>query len=90
MTDKAIHNLASAIIMQAVRDYFTKQEYKTKGKTEAMFIKKRKAILKDLRSPYMDMLSNGTSIVVAEQLEKHPEEIADRLRQYGNTKGEPI
>ena len=82
MTDYAIRQLASAIILQAVRDYFIKKEYKTVKKTEEMFDKKRKEIIKDLRSAYMDMLSNGQSVIVAEQLEKHPEEIAVRLHKY--------
>ena len=82
MTDYAIRQLASAIILQAVRDYFIKKEYKTVKKTEEMFDKKRKEIIKDLRSAYMDMLSNGQSIIVAEKLEKHPEEIAVRLHKY--------
>lgn len=82
MTDYAIRQLASAIILQAVRDYFIKKEYKTVKKTEEMFDKKRKEIIKDLCSAYMDMLSNGQSVLVAEQLEKHPEEIAVRLHKY--------
>lgn len=82
MTDYAIRQLASAIILQAVKDYFIKKEYKTVKKTEEMFDKKRKEIIKDLRSAYMDMLSNGQSVLVAEQLEKHPEEIAVRLHKY--------
>lgn len=90
MNDASIRNLACAIVLQAVRDYFTKEEYKTEKKTESMFAKKRKTILKDLRSPYMEMLSNGTSVVVAEQLEKHPEEIVARMRQHHEMGGEPI
>lgn len=90
MTDQSIRNLACAIILQAVKDYFTKTEYKTEEKTEAMFIEKRKTILKDLRSHYMDMLSKGTSVIVAEQLELHPEDIAARLRQHGEIGGELI
>lgn len=90
MSDANIRNLACAIIMQAVRDYFTKEEYKTEAKTEEMFAKKRKTILKDLRSPYMEMLSNGTASVVAEQLELHPEEIVARMRQHHEMGGEPI
>jgi hypothetical protein len=82
MTDKNIHNLACAIILQAVRDYFHKEKYFTKEKTEKMFAKKRKAILKDLRSKRMDFLSGGLSVVVAEKLEKNPKEIRARLRRY--------
>lgn len=67
MTDQNIRNLACAIIMQAVKDYFQSAS------------SQKAAILEDLRSPYMDMLSNGTSVLVAEQLELHPEEIKARL-----------
>ena len=72
MNDTSIRNLACAIILQAVKDYFE----------DGITDKQRKAILKDLRSPYMDTLSNGTSVIVAEQLEQHPEEIAVRLRKH--------
>lgn len=72
MNETGIRNLACAIIMQAVRDYLQSAS------------NKKALILKDLRSPYMDMLSNGMSVVVAEQLEKHPEEIRARLRKYAN------
>lgn len=82
MTDKNIHNLACAIVLQAVRDYFHKDKYKSKDKTEKMFPKKQKRILKDLRSEYMDFISGGLSVVVAEKLESNPKEIRARLRQY--------
>lgn len=90
MNDANIRNLACAIVLQAVRDYFTKEEYKTEKKTEEMFAKKRKTILKDLRSSYMNLITQGTSIIVAEQLELHPEEIAARMRQHHEMGGEPI
>lgn len=67
MNDAQARNLVCAIIMQAVRDYLRSAS------------KKKTLILKDLRSPYMDMISNGTSVIVAEQLELHPEEIRARL-----------
>jgi hypothetical protein len=86
MTDLDIKNLTAAITLQAVKDYFTKTEYKTKEKTEEMFAKKRKAILKDLRSAWMQMLTDGQSVVVAEQLEAHPEEVCARLKKYGEVK----
>ena len=63
-------HLAAAIMLQATRDY-------CKSKSDS----KRAAILKDLRSAHMDFLSDGMAVVVAEQLEKHPEEIAERLRR---------
>lgn len=69
MTDANIRNLACAITMQAVRDYFKTTQ---KGKNK---------ILKDLRSEYMDFITNGTSVTVADQLELHPNEIRERLRR---------
>ena len=72
MTDYAVRQLACAVTLQAVRDYCSKRATASK----------RLAILKDLRSDWMDMLTDGTSIIVAEQLEKYPKEIAVRLRKY--------
>lgn len=71
MTEYAIRNLAAATILQAVRDYLRSDASDAK----------RKVILKDLRSPWMNWFTNGTSLNVAEQLEKHPEEIRARLRK---------
>jgi hypothetical protein len=70
MTNQNIRNLACAITLQAVRDYF-----------DTTSSKKKATILKDLRSSWMNAITNGTSVIVAEQLELHPEEIAARLRQ---------
>lgn len=71
MNDTQARELACAITMQAVRDYFAPNA------TE----KKRKEILKDLRSKWMDFITNGLSITVASQLEKNPDEIRERLRR---------
>lgn len=71
MTDNSIRNLACAIIMQAVKDYFSQP-------------KNHNAILRELRSPYMEFLTNGTSILVAEQLELYPKEIRRRLQKETN------
>jgi len=71
MNTKAIKNLASATLLRAAKDYTSTKE--TKRKDE---------ILADLRSKWMDFFTNGMSVIVAEQLEKHPAEISARLRQY--------
>lgn len=71
MTDANIKSLTSAILLQAVKDYFSP---KTKPKAQAQ-------ILKDLRSSHMDFLTDGQSVIIAEQLELHPKEIAERLRR---------
>lgn len=71
MTDFAIRELACSVVMQAVRDYVSKNATR----------RKRQAILDDLRSEWMIFLSNGTSLLVAEKLEKEPEIIAERLNR---------
>ena len=70
MTNTQVRNLACAITMQAVRDYFND------GVTAA----RQQAILKELRSTYMQFITDGTSVTIAEQLEKNPKEIAERLK----------
>ena len=72
MNEFAIRQLAAAVVMQAVKDYFGAKSTP----------KRRTQILKDLRSAWMQNLTNGTSANVAEQLELHPEEIRKRMRKY--------
>ena len=62
-----IKNLGAAIVLQAVKDYFEE--------TTAQ----QRVIIRDLKSDWLDFLTNGTSTVVAEQLKLHPEEIRRRL-----------
>lgn len=62
--------LGCGIVHQAVKDYFDPKS-----------IDSPKSILKYLRSDYLVQLSDGISLVVAEQLEKHPKEIAERLKK---------
>ena len=77
MTNAQARHLACAITLQAVRDYLKD------GKTDAQ----KQAILKELRSPYMKFITDGVSATRAEQLEKNPKEIAERLiaMQKGTT-----
>lgn len=42
----------------------------------------RKSLLKDFRSDYLNQLSDGMALVVAEQLEKNPKEIIERVKKY--------
>lgn len=72
MNNGNIKDLTSAITLQAVRDYFAK------GVTS----EERQKILYELRSTWMRFITNGNSVIVAEQLELHPEEIAERLRLH--------
>lgn len=70
-TNYNYRELGCGIAHQAAKDYFEP------GTTKAM----KKKILKDLRSDHLVQLSDGISLVVAEQLEKHPKEIAERLKR---------
>lgn len=69
MTEYSIRQLAAATILQAAKDYFDGTD------------KQRAAILKDLRSAWMDTFTNGVSLVVATQLENNPDEIKARLQK---------
>ena len=73
MNEFSIRQLAAAVTLQAVKDYFS----------SSATAKSRAAILKDLRSAWMRDFTNGTSVNVAEQLEKRPKEIRERLRRDG-------
>jgi hypothetical protein len=66
---KEIRSLAAATMLQAVRDYF---EYEFNPEMQKM-------VLKDLRSSWMDLLTGGMSLTVADQLEKNSNEIRQRI-----------
>lgn len=65
---KAFRNIYMAVTLQAVKDYFKS--------TKAM----QKAILKELRSEFICGKTDGVSKNVADELEKHPKEISERLK----------
>ena len=65
--------LMASVMLQATKDYC---------KTDSA--PKRNVILKDLRSSYMGFASNGTSVVVAEQLEKNVDEIRERMLKHND------
>lgn len=71
MNDAQMRNLACAITMQAVKDYFAK----------GVTAKQQESILCDLRSKWMDFITDGTSVAVANQLELHPDEIRERVHR---------
>jgi hypothetical protein len=62
-------NLLAAILLQATKDYV----YGTEDQ--------QKQILRDLRSDYMTSLSDDQSAIIAEQLERNPQAIKERLRK---------
>ena len=63
-----IRNLGSAVMLQAVKDYFRDESY-------------RPAIIKDLKGEWMNFLTGGTSSVVAEQLKKNPGKIKRAMKK---------
>ena len=65
----SIKSLTASIIMQAVRDFFDYPHQKY-------------TILQELRSEWMDYITDGLSVVIADELEKHPKEIAERMKRY--------
>ena len=66
-----IRNLGAAICYQAVKDYCNPATTKAQ----------KRVILKDLRSGYLNALTNGTATIVAEQLEVNEWEIKQRIRK---------
>ena len=69
-TTKNYEQLGYAIAYQATKDFFRTKSEKTKAK-----------ILKDLKSPYMDLLTNGLSAILAEKLETNPDEVKARIKR---------
>lgn len=59
--------LGFAVAIRAVKDYFQGGEGH------------KKVILREFRSQWLDLLTNGMGEQIAEQLELHPEEIKARL-----------
>ena len=64
------HHLIAAILLQAVKDFVQGSE------------QQRKEVLKDLRSDHMYALAGDTSLIIAEQLEKHPKEVCARMCKH--------
>jgi hypothetical protein len=62
--------LGFAVAKRAVKDYFKVNPAK------------QKVILKELRSDWMMLLTDGASESFAEQLVLHPKEIKERLGKY--------
>ena len=70
MEEYAVKNLAAAVMLQAVKDYFRTSE------------KGRVAVIKDLHSRWMREFTNGMSVIVADRLLKAPKEIKARMFAY--------
>lgn len=68
-----IRNLASAVLLQAVKDYCQGSE------------KEKRDVIKDLNSKWMDELTQGLSKVYAEKLLKNSEEITERVAKHSRS-----
>ena len=73
-TSESYCKLGKAIVWELLKWYCEK------GTSKAT----RKAIIKDLRSDYLDQFSDGMALVVAEHLEKNSKEIIERVRKEKN------
>lgn len=68
----AYRSLGKAIVYEAIKEFAEEKNNPSM----------QRKILKDLRSPYMDFVSEGMSVIVAEKLETNPDEICDRVRRF--------
>lgn len=66
---KNYRDFGCAVVLQAVKDFFDGSH------------QKKRAILKDLRGSWLNLITDGTAEIVAEQLELHPEEIKARIKK---------
>lgn len=62
-----IKNLGAAMLLNATKDYCRANEGN------------QKKIIKELRSGWCDLLTDGRSLIIAEKLLTHSEEIKERL-----------
>ena len=72
-TTENYRQLGFAVTLKAAKDYV-----KTGSK------KRREEIIKDLRSPWMQYISDGLSIKLADRLETNPKEVKKNLNLYGS------
>ena len=61
-------NLACATLLQAIKDFFRGTE------------SQKKAILKDLRSDWMDWFTQGLSLELEKELKTNPEQVRARYK----------
>ena len=64
--------LGASITLQAIRDFIEARHEP----------KKQAAIIKQLRSPYMELISDGLSPMLAEKLETRPREVCNRVKKF--------
>lgn len=77
-TNNNYRQLGYAIAIQALRDYFNAPT------------KKRQIILRELKSTWMDFITNGLSVILAEKLEKNPKEVYRNFKKIEEEEEELI
>lgn len=68
--NKGYKELGAAVAMEAIKEYFASSPAK------------QRAIIKDLKSPWMELLTSGASLWLAEKLKHNPKEIQARFDKY--------
>ena len=69
--DERYRELGATITYQAIRDFIENRKEPAK----------RAAIIKQLKTPYMDLISNGLAPILAQKLETNPREVCNRVKQ---------
>jgi hypothetical protein len=70
MYEENYKELGCAVAIQAMKDYFVSSAAK------------QRAIIKDLKSPWMELITGGASVCLAEKLKSNPKEIEKRCNEY--------
>lgn len=72
MNTENYKQLGATITYQAILDFI-------KAKDSP---RKQAAIIKQLKTPYMDLISGGLAPILAEKLQNNPQEICDRVKRF--------
>jgi hypothetical protein len=71
MFQKGYKQLGMAITYEAIEEFIEDNGHP----------RKQAAIIKQLKTPYMDFISNGLSVILAEKLETNPTEVCERVKK---------
>lgn len=70
-TTENYRQLGKAITYEAIKEFAEEKNNP----------KKQDKIIKELKTPYMSLISEGLSVIAAEKLEANPTEICDRVKK---------
>lgn len=74
--ETGVHNLASAMLLQATEDYFGARNQKEKNQ-----------IIKDLNSEWNKFFTDGMSLIVADKLKHNPGSIYRKYKEIQKKRG---